>query len=204
MFGVTLWTKILVAYLLIGAAIVFLTSFRTVIIRSITPAERISQPKWKLWVFYILTFSVSLIAYPLFISGWRKERQSVLYQLQENAEFRGLSNLYTALSELSNDGVDTDEIPGASGTFGFDVTNPIPIHTTFGSISYLRRLRTMAGEEVESERIGSFGSPITEMPVDGYQLSTVQEKDLGVIYLSPYHKRTSAKAPDGFTLTNNA
>ena len=58
----------------------------------------------------------------------------------------------------------------------------------------------MGGELVENNRIGSFESPITDMPIDGYALISPSDEDLGVIYLSPYHKRTSKMAPHGLRI----
>ena len=62
------------------------------------------------------------------------------------------------------------------------------------------RLRAQSGEEIRYERIGSFDSPASEMPVDGYELTDKHGNELGVIYLSPYHKRNSQKAPDGLQI----
>ena len=120
---------------------------------------------------------------------WRKEKQLL-----------GLMGVFEAVAELSADGVDTDEIPGAHGPYGRAITNPIPTKTILGSNSYLARLRTTNGEAVQSNRIASFNSPITEMPIDGYEFSIQGGEDLGIIYLSPYHRRTSTMAPDGLQL----
>jgi len=189
MFGLPLWQVLLLAYLLIGVAIVFLTSFRTVVLRSLSSQQRKSQPEWKAWVFYFIFFSASIIAYPLFIPGWRKEKQLL-----------NLMGVFEAVAELSADGVDTDEIPGAHGPYGRATTNPIPTKTILGSYSYLARLRTTNGEAVQSNRVGSCNSTVTEMPIDAYRLKTPGGEDLSIVFLSPYHKRTSTMAPDGLRL----
>jgi hypothetical protein len=56
------------------------------------------------------------------------------------------------------------------------------------------------GESISYERIGSFDSPASEMPVDGYEIKGPDGENLGVLYLSPYHRRNSEKAPTGLKL----
>ena len=39
-----------------------------------------------------------------------------------------------------------------------------------------------------------------DYPIDGYSILHPDGRRLAVLYLSPYHKRNSEKAPRGFTL----
>ena len=91
-----------------------------------------------------------------------------------------------------------DTIPGSHGEFGHTVTNPIPTISVAGSNKYLTKLR-YGGRQVEHNRVGSTSSPVTEGNVDIYELS-VEGREVGAIYICPYHKRNCKIAPKGFTL----
>ncbi|WP_162782251.1 hypothetical protein [Arenimonas caeni] len=121
-------------------------------------------------------------------------------QPKASGENEDLKNaLMGLLAGMSDDGIDADVFPDGLGEFGFSVDNPIPCRTILGCHSYLASLRN-DGVEVMSERIGSFGSSVVDKPVDGYQISSLDGGDLGVLYLSAYQKRNSSIAPKGFTL----
>lgn len=98
------------------------------------------------------------------------------------------------------DGCDTDEIPGGNGEFGWDASNPIPTNTPIGSTSYLARLRYSDGAKVVYERSGSTYSDVNTKPIDIYAISHPNGQALTTLYISPYNKRNSAKAPCGFSL----
>ena len=118
---------------------------------------------------------------------------------QETAEL--LKALIQYQLDSSKDGVDTDDIPEGYGPYGLCKTNPIPTHGIFGSNEYLSQLRTKDGRTIESSRIGSTGAPdVTSGSIDMYRISS-EGVDLGTVYLCPYHKRNSIKAPEGFVLT---
>jgi hypothetical protein len=91
-----------------------------------------------------------------------------------------------------------DQIPGGHGEFGHTVTNPIPTISVTGSNKYLTKLR-YEGRAVESKRVGSTSSSVTAGNVDIYELSA-GGRDVGAIYICPYHKRNCRVAPKGFTL----
>jgi hypothetical protein len=120
--------------------------------------------------------------------------------LQKNPIVQQQKEIFDALSLLSEDGCDTDEIPGGHGEFGHEITNPIPTKTLFGSTSYLAQLRTPDGTKVLYARQGSLKSPVSDHPVDAYVISHPDSGQLAVLYLSPYHKRNSEKVPRGFTI----
>ena len=119
-----------------------------------------------------------------------------------DSEFAQLMELQEMLhSAISKDGgIDADELPNGTGQFGFDPRNPIPCRTVLGSMAYLERLHTQDGAKVNAERIGSFGSPTPNSPVDGYKLTGPGGSELGTIFISPYQARISNKAPEGFRL----
>lgn len=98
------------------------------------------------------------------------------------------------------DAVDADTIPEAYGPFGLCGTNPIPTAGISGSKEYLARLRTAEGWALTATRMGSTRAPdVTSGAIDAYQVSVVGAPSM-TLYLCPYHKRNSERAPDGFIL----
>ena len=102
--------------------------------------------------------------------------------------------------ESRKDGVDTDDIPKGYGPYGLCETNPVPTQGIPGSNEYLSRLRTKDGRSIESSRIGStIAEDVTSGAIDMYSI-TSRGVSIGTVYLCPYHKRNSGKAPEGFRL----
>jgi len=95
---------------------------------------------------------------------------------------------------------DTDEIPNTIGQFGLSPTNPVPVHFIPSNDIYLGRLRTKDGQPIKWERDGSLSIPSIEKSVDKYKIFDSTGKFLTHIYISPYHKKTSKKAPKGFEI----
>lgn len=123
---------------------------------------------------------------------------------KKKKEEQGAAGLLKALIqyqvESSKDGVDTDDIPKGYGPYGLCKTNPVPTCGIPGSYEYLLRLRTKDGRPIENSRIGSTSAPdVTSGMVDMYTISS-DGVSLGTVYLCPYHKRNSGKAPEGFCL----
>lgn len=117
---------------------------------------------------------------------------------QETAEL--LKAMIQYQVETRKDGVDTDDIPNGYGAFGLCKTNPIPTRGVPGSNEYLSRLRTKDGRSIESSRRGSTSAPeVTSGMIDMYSISS-EGSSLGTVYLCPYHKKNSEKAPEGFLL----
>ena len=117
---------------------------------------------------------------------------------QEAAEL--LKALIQYQVESRKDGVDTDDIPKGYGPYGLCKTNPVPTRGIPGSNEYLSRLRTKDGRSIESSRIGStIAEDVTSGAIDMYSI-TSKGVSIGTVYLCPYHKRNSGKAPEGFRL----
>lgn len=93
---------------------------------------------------------------------------------------------------------DQDEIPGAKGRFGYDIRNPIPIHGVPNSKIYLDKLRQWDGQPINFQREGSTSHESINFPIDQYLILSLDEDELCRIYISPYHKKCSEKAPDQF------
>ncbi|MDR1557670.1 MAG: hypothetical protein LBS88_11700 [Tannerellaceae bacterium] len=96
-------------------------------------------------------------------------------------------------------GTDKDEIPEGIGKFGYEVTNPIPVHTITGSQFYLKSLRTPDGGRITYKRLYSTQKENIEAPIDAYQIFSGGEK-IAVLYICPYNKKNSGKAPEGFII----
>ena len=129
-----------------------------------------------------------------------KKERTLLDELQDNPQFQKQKALFDAFSLMCEDGCESDEIPGGQGDFGFSVTNPIPTRTPIGSTSYLARLRSSDGAKVGYDRQGSTSASISEHPIDIYSITHPNGEHIATLYISPYHKRNSNKAPKGFTL----
>jgi hypothetical protein len=107
--------------------------------------------------------------------------------------------LFELIGAMGQDGTDQDCIPGAVGPFGLCAENPIPTCSILGSTAYLARLRTDSGKRIAYSRRGSTLIDAIEHPIDVYDIS-MAGTELATLYVSPYHRRNSALAPDGFRL----
>lgn len=98
-------------------------------------------------------------------------------------------------------GTRMDEIPGGYGEYGLTATNPIPTVSARCSDHYLEMLR-YGGRPVQAHRVGSTKSDVTPGMVDMYRLSC-DGREIGTVYICPYHKKNSHKAPKGFSLATD-
>jgi len=129
-----------------------------------------------------------------------ESKRTALDVLLDDPVFRKQRSMFDSLNAACSSGCDEDQLPNGSGEFAVTPTNPIPTNTIYGSEVYLSQLCTSDGFKVQYSRKGSIPSPVTLMPVDIYELSLTDGKMLGTIYISPYHKRNSSRAPVGFRL----
>lgn len=130
----------------------------------------------------------------------KKRKQNPFEELLNDPVIKSQREMFELLSaENALEGCSTDEIPSGIGEFGYDATNPIPTNTPIGSNLYLGGLRTPDGQRINYRRIGPVVVDNIKKPVDAYQLSDQSDKDLCIIYISPYQARNSRKAPDGFS-----
>jgi hypothetical protein len=93
-----------------------------------------------------------------------------------------------------------DEIKQGIGKYGFDKTNPIPVYGIPENEKYLSRLRTMRGEKLRWRRIRSLEVSNINKAIDEYEIFNLLGDTITLLYISPYHLKTSNKAPDGFKL----
>lgn len=108
------------------------------------------------------------------------------------------NELFGDLPWIYSKGVRSDEIPNGYGEYGLCKTNPVPTISIQCAGRYLSRLR-FRGNPVDANRLGSTSSDVTPGSIDVYKLS-VSDQDVATIFICPYHKRNSRKAPNGFTL----
>jgi hypothetical protein len=109
------------------------------------------------------------------------------------------NGVFEWMQNLAKKGTDQDVIPEGIGKFGYDVTNPIPTNTIDGSTSYFERLYTDEGVKVKYERLGSTISSNIKGIIDIY-LIFIDGQEITKLYISPYNRKTSKKAPKGFIL----
>ena len=104
------------------------------------------------------------------------------------------------LMEIKNNpqACNLDEIPQGVGRFGLVPTNPVPVYGIPSSQIYLHKLRDRAGERLRWRRNGSFDVNNIAKKVDEYEIYDFSGDVLTTIYISPYHWKTSSKAPAGF------
>lgn len=135
---------------------------------------------------------------------FRRKPRSILEALQSSPDLRQQKELFDAMAAMCDAGIDADEFPDGVGEYGLTATNPIPCRTVFGSTAYLGRLRAADSAKVAYHRVGSTQSPVSSQPVDIYQVKHPTGLDLVTLYISPYQKRISKKAPLGFMLAGNS
>ena len=114
-------------------------------------------------------------------------------------KFKKQKDIFDIMKSMNKEGTDQDTIPGGYGEFGYEITNPIPINTVFGNTSYLGRLRTLDDIEVTYKRLGCLSSPVSKNIIDRYIIYANGE-EIAILYLDPYNKKNSQKAPNNFKL----
>lgn len=93
-----------------------------------------------------------------------------------------------------------DEMKGAYGRYGYEVTNPIPVSGSAGLEAYMKQLFSAEGRVFTYERIGSFQSDNIKSITDGYRILFEDAGD-ATIFVNLYNSETSRKAPDRFYLS---
>jgi len=93
-----------------------------------------------------------------------------------------------------------DTVPQASGRFGYDKTNPIPVCMPAGERDYLSRLRCRCGEPFMFHRKGSFGSGPDKHVMDGYELICRNRLHHITLYMDMYHAGPSSQVPEELTI----
>lgn len=95
-------------------------------------------------------------------------------------------------------------IPNTKGEFGLEKTNPIPTYGIPNNETYLLSLRTANGKALRYRRNGSLEVENIYEPVDEYEVYNYEGDVIAYLYLSPYHWKTSTKAPVGFYINGQS
>lgn len=191
------------SYLAIGLILVLFTRARGIIEESMADFTTKTFPFWAVATFRTILHIASGLLWPIFVHGWLTKPKTLWDALNTNPLFQQQKALAEAMSTTCEDGVDADELPNREGEFGMSASNPIPCKTVFGSTAYLGCLRTLDGAKVAYERISSVASELSPHPVDAYEISQLDGHRLATLFISPYHKRISGKAPRGFQLSDD-
>ena len=94
----------------------------------------------------------------------------------------------------------SDEIQQGTGEFGLEITNPVPVKSILGNEIYLERLRTTDGDSITWKRDGSREINLIWGNIDVYNIFDSHGDIISTIYISPYHRKISDKAPKGFKI----
>lgn len=88
-----------------------------------------------------------------------------------------------------------DTVPGATGIFAYDKTNPVPVCFQDGQIEYLSTLQCECGCPFDFHRAGSFGTCPDGHIIDGYELMCKNKKHHIMLYMDMYHEGPSSLLP---------
>jgi hypothetical protein len=202
------WMIALEAYVAVGFILVFVGPAARQLRRDRMKLEAQvnDEQRWKVRVLACTMALAIIVLWPvLAVSAARTaqiEAKTLWDAVRDNPAFKKQNDLFEAMSLMCEDGVDADEMPNGRGEFGLVPSNPIPCKTVFGSTAYLARLRTPEGIKVVYTRKGSVISDVSRDPVDAYEISFPNGGRPTTLFISPYQKRISRKAPRGFALAD--
>jgi|GEM_PF-1251106 len=117
------------------------------------------------------------------------------------AEDDALALQIQASMGIQADNAATDEVAGATGRFGYDITNPIPVNGIDMIDDYFSTLRLINGELFSYTRKGSVKADSLPFPVDRYEIYNSESMAIATLYVYAYHAAMTGKVPDGFRKT---
>jgi hypothetical protein len=196
------WAQILATYVVVGGTVLLFTPIRPTLTRHLNLYEQRHISRMAFVVYAGIVVVSDLLLWPFLALTHRASRKRSKFgpvELDEGlmAEQKILRD---SLGQMPDDAADVDELPEATGDFGRVASNPIPCNTIFGSTAYLAKLRFSDGAKILFDRLGSVSSEASQYPVDCYAIKHPDGRGLGVFYISPYQKRNSRKAPEGFSI----
>ncbi len=196
------WAQIFTTYLVIGGTVLLFTPVRPTLARHLNLYEQRHISRLAFVVYAGIVVASDLLLWPFLAATHRRSRRRVKpeHAALDPELIQEQKILRDSLGQANGDGVDTDELPDATGDFGRVASNPIPCNTVFGSTAYLARLRFSDGAKILFDRLGSVSSEASRYPVDCYAIKHPDGRGLGVFYISPYQRRNSRKAPEGFSI----
>ena len=122
-----------------------------------------------------------------------KNAMQAIYRLIDDEEYQNSLFPDVVAHEIKR-GLACDVLPEATGQFGLEATNPIPVNGAIGELAYLSRLETSRGERLLFHRIGALGK------IDVFEAVTYSGSGWSVFFVDMYHPRRSRRAPTGFKI----
>jgi hypothetical protein len=101
----------------------------------------------------------------------------------------------------ANEGSVVDTIPNATGRFGYDPTNPIPVHLPEGEYMYLVSLECPCRRPFMFHRVGSMDPGPDGHLIDKFELICRRHTCHLILYLDMYHPGPSTLLPEGLRRT---
>lgn len=196
------WPQIFATYFVVGGTVLLFTPVRPTLARHLNLYEQRHISRLVFVLYAGIVVASDLLLWPFLAATHRAARRRAKPE-QATLDDEALEEqkiLRDSIGHIEEIGTDGDELPDATGDFGRDASNPIPCNTVFGSTAYLARLRFSDGAKIIFDRLGSVSSDATPYPVDCYAIKHPDGRGLGVFYISPYQKRNSRKAPEGFSI----
>jgi tetratricopeptide (TPR) repeat protein len=131
-----------------------------------------------------------------------KEIKSIVGYIMFNSSDERTEKIIDSGFGTDDMGYDDNEIPIGFGEFGRCLTNPIPVRGITANEVYLGKLLTEDDKKIKWERTGSREPEVKGIDgvIDIYKIFTEDKKDLGFLYIFPYNRKTSNKAPEGFKI----
>ncbi len=83
-----------------------------------------------------------------------KNAMQAIYRMIDDEEHQN-GMLPDPIAQAIKSGIACDVLPGATGKFGLEPGNPIPVNGAIGELAYLSRLETSQGERLLFHRIGA-------------------------------------------------
>ncbi len=114
-----------------------------------------------------------------------------IHQFMEDESLQNSGSPF-GLQEEMRSGGSCDEIIGATGEFGRNPHNPIPVNGPIGELIYLSQLEYQKSSII-GHRLGSFRKK------DVYEVVTLDGSKWDLLFFDPYHLRKSKRLPSGYT-----
>ncbi|MFH1708432.1 MAG: hypothetical protein ABIF71_11035 [Planctomycetota bacterium] len=100
------------------------------------------------------------------------------------------------LQRLMELGGGVDVIDGATGSFGRDANNPIPVNGPIGELIYISNLRLPSGIQIMGHRIGTYNN------IDLYETVSFDGTRWDLMFFDFYRMRKSRMLPSGYRFAN--
>jgi len=93
-----------------------------------------------------------------------------------------------------------ERLAGATGEYGLQWCNPIPVNGPIGELKYINRLICECGKLQIAHRLGTVDAPGVRGKVDVYEVVGAELVHWRLLFFHCYHPRRSRAVPTGYTL----